>query len=258
MTKRCKTYCIILLGWFALQLATITVGLAANCADPVSPSLTVDRKNWQDMERLEATRSLNTLIEEVQLLRSRGHGAVNNDYYAITIEKRTSTAEGLLSDLRRNLSTAIFSGTTYRLEAIDAANAQRWASADPRGAVLSFTLAELPGVMPLERGSVVVSCTSPTNFVLSTVRTNRDGWHPVAGNRAFGVRDNGSTLTIWTKAADRIVSGGFFARLPESGREAIFRQGHEVWLRLIDNLAKQYADRSPRDRVVFSERRPYN
>jgi hypothetical protein len=232
---------------------------AAACAMPLVPPQTFARTNWAELERFQAAANLNPLIQEVQALRSRGHGAVNNDYYGITIDKRSDTAESVMSLLRRELSTVIFQGTSYSVEPRDAANAQRWSSPDPHGVIMSFTLAAIPGVMPLERGSVVVSCISPTDFVFSTVRTDRDGWHPVAGNRAFGVRDNGNgSLTIWTKAADRVVDAGLFGALPEALREEIFNQGHAVWLRLLDNLQRRFADRNPRDRTVFSERRRFD
>lgn len=231
----------------------------ASCATPILPPLTYARDNWAELERLQAAANLNSLIMEVQTIQTRGHGNINNDFYSITVDKRSDTPESILAFIRREISTLIFRGTSYSVEPMDEANGRRWSSNSPLGSVMSFTLAAIPNVMPLERGSVVVSCVSSTDFVFSTVRTDRDGWHPVAGNRAFGVRDNGNgSITIWTKAADRVVTGGVFGTLPEALREKLFEQGHVVWVRLLENLERHFADRNPRNRVVFSERRRFD
>lgn len=248
-------------SWISAIVATLTAATpaVASCATPILPPLTYARANWVELERLQAAPNLNPLIKEVQTIQDRGHGNINNDFYSITIEKKSDTAESMLLLIRRDISTLIFKGTSYSVEPIDAANGTRWSSNNPLGAVMSFTLAAIPNVMPLERGSVVVSCVSPTDFVFSTVRTDRDGWHPVAGNRAFGVRDNGNgSLTIWTKAADRVVTGGVFGSLPEVLREQLFEQGHAVWVGLLKNLELHFATRNPSNRVVFSERRRFN
>lgn len=123
-----------------------------------------------------------------------------------------------------------------------------------------FTLASIAGVFDTETGAVVVSCQTPTEFLFSTVKVGSantysdPGWHPVSGNRAFGVRDNGDdSLTIFVKAADRVVDAGIFAT-PIVPNEKIFGQGHKVWLQMLDNLKTRYAARNPRQVGAFSQR----
>jgi|GEM_PF-6294706 len=244
---------------FIVALVLLAPGIAwGACSTPIFPPLTHDRGNWADLENLKVPASLNPAIQRVQTIDGLGHGKINTDFYSVTIDAGGDSAASLAAYLRVNLSTLIFSGTTYRVEPYDARSAHMWKSADPKGAVMTFTLAEIPGVMPLERGSVVVSCISATDFVFSTVETSKDGLHPVAGSRAFGVHDHGNgSLSIFVKAADRVVNAGVFAALPEAGREAVFGAGHDVWVRLLDNIETQFANRRPRDRGEYSVRLNY-
>lgn len=230
----------------------------ADCVSPVSNPASAPRSAWSDVETLVADSSSNSDIQKVQTIAGTGYGDINTDFYAITINKGEQTAAKLMAELRSNMSEVIFAGSFYSLSAYDATNAAKWASASPKGALMSFTLAKIPGVMDLERGSVVVSCASDVDFVFSTVTTAKDGLHPVSGNRAFGVRDIGNgKLQIFTKAADRVINEGIFRALPASGRKALFEQGHKVWLRLLDNLTTTHAARNPHNRIVYSERKAY-
>lgn len=224
-------------------------------ADIVIPNSS-DQAQWSELRGFEASKSLNSQITEVQTI-SIGHGDLNIDFYSISIDADGQTASSLLDEIRLNMNAIIFSGTNYEFGDHDSANSGKWNSSDPVGALMLFTLAQIPNVMPLERGSVVVSCNYPDAFIFSTVTTNLAGLHPVAGNRAFGVHQVDNTLTIYVKAADRVVDRGAFSLLPESGREQIFKLGHDVWTRMLDNLEVRYANRNPRGRFVSSVRIQY-
>lgn len=247
--KSFQTFCL------SVALLTFPTSMAeAQCAQPVVPPLAFERSNWSDLENLSVADTINPSIDHVQDLSTRGHGKLNIDFYGVSIDANGQTAEELFSYLRANLDELIFSGTTYALNSFDGENLGRWNSADPTGALMSFTLAGIDGVFPLEKGSVVVSCYSATSFVFSTVKTDQDGLHPVAGNRAFGVHDHGNgQLTIYVKAADRVVNEGIFAAVGEFGRELIFDQGHQVWLRLLTTTSNKFSDRKP-VQFVYSER----
>lgn len=229
----------------------------ANCAIPVVSPLSYERPNWKELEMLSVSKGLNSNIEFVQELGKRGHGKLNIDFYGVTVLANGQSAEELFVFVRENLNDLIFSGTSYALNSYDDDNDVIWKKDDPTGALMSFTLAGIDGIMPLERGSVVVSCFSTTSFVFSTVHTDKDGLHPVAGNRAFGVHDHGDgTFTIYVKAADRIVNEGIFGLMPEVGRELIFQQGHAVWQRMLKTISERFEDRSP-VAFEFSERVDY-
>ena len=243
---------------FFLVSGTTSALATAGCAVPLYAPLASERQNWKELESLAVNKSLNSGIEFVQGIADKGHGALNLDFYSVTIDANGQSASQLMKDLRLNLNEVMFKGTTYGLAAYDAANEAKWKSADPKGALMTFTLAGVEGVMPLERGSVVVSCFSTESFVFSTVKTAKDGLHPVAGSRAFGVHDHGNgSLSIYVKAADRVVNEGLFAALGAGLQEKVFEQGHTVWLRLMDNLEAKFKDRHPRDRFVHSVRLPY-
>jgi hypothetical protein len=236
----------------------------ANCVNFVSPPMAFDRTSWSDLEKFKAAKSLNPNIDRVQTIAGTGQGKLNIDQYSIVIDKAGQSATAALKDVRANLSTIIFSGSSYtNVKAYDSASETLWKSDAYDGAVLVFTLDSIAGVIDTETGAVVVSCHSPTNFIFSTVKVGSantytsPGWHPVSGNRAFGVRDNGDdSLTIFVKAADRIVDAGMFGN-PAMSNEYIFGQGHKVWVQMLKNIKAKYANRHPRNEGVFSTRIDY-
>ena len=175
-------------------------------------------------------------------------GEINNDFYAITIDSAGQTPAQLAKELRSDFNAIVFTGAPDQsFRAYDAANAAIWRRDDPMGAVMTFVLAKTFGA-EIEKGSVLVSCTSATDWIFSTVATANDGLHPVSGNRGFGVvRNADGSLTIFTKAADRATNAFF-------GASGVFQEGHAVWLRFIGNLRQRYRDRNPRDQKVISRR----
>ncbi len=241
------TNCLILISFFQISNAY------SQCVNLPHSS---DRSQWSDIESFQASKDLNKDIEWVQDLSDKGHGELNYDLYSITIDGDGQTPESLFGWFRSNLDQSLFSGTDYSLRPYDDANAKKWESTAPLGALMSFKLAAV-GDIPIEKGSVVLSCFSSTDFIFSTVYTENDELHPVAGNRAFGVRAAASGgLIIFVKAADRVVDSGRFALLPEAGRELIFKQGHNVWIGMLSRLKEKLGGRNPRDEFVFSVRVP--
>lgn len=245
-------------GAASVLLICMTSSASGTCSIPILPPMTYDRVNWTELEHFSANPGLNQLIQKVETINGMGYGKLNIDFFSVTIDSKGDNASSLFKTIYSNLNSIVFSGSSYSVSPYDTNNASKWNSNAPKGAIMTFTLAEIPHVMPLERGSVVLSCITDIDFIFSTVVTEKDGLHPVAGNRAFGVRDNGNgSLTIYTKAADRIVNAGIFGQLPESGRELIFNNGRQVWLRLLDNISAKYSDRNPRGRTEFGVRVDY-
>lgn len=239
-------------------LAAFSASSALGCALPVTAPLAFERSNWRDVEALKTDHPSNADIARRQDLERDGHGSLNIDLYTLTIDANGQSASSLLREIRLNLNGVIFAGTTYAVAPLNEREEALWSSQNPGGAVMVFTLAGIDGVFPLERGAVFVACSAPESFVFSTLEMSPYGLHPVAGNRAFGVRDNGDgSLMIYTKAADRIVNAGAFSALNATLREEIFDQGDQVWRRMLSNLKNAYADRNPRDPFIFSERVQY-
>jgi hypothetical protein len=112
----------------------------------------------------------------------------------------------------------------------------RWTSSNPLGTVLTIDFFG-PGPLNLQNGSVVSIVNTSDQWVFGTVYTPNDGYHPVSGNRQFGVRtnDNG-TATFYTRGVDRISTdamraGNFVADLfGPSG----FEQADALWTSLFE------------------------
>ena len=112
----------------------------------------------------------------------------------------------------------------------------------------------------IENGDVLVSCHSSQSFIFSTVYTEKNGYHPVSGNRGFGILDNGNgSWTLFTKGADRM--SGYLGNAAEVIRQfdsdAIFKEGHKIWVQLLNNIATEYTKQKPRNQIVNSHRYPY-
>lgn len=259
---------------FILTLSVSLTVQGADCADRVPSERLNDPSQWYSLELFTAAIPLNSDVHiRVQDIATTSTGNINNDFYAITIERGTYSAQSLLNEIRRGLSLVIFGVSStdakpnyqYSLNYYNQRSRSLWDSDSPKGALMSFTLALIPVPLaePLPyRGSVLLSCISNTSFILSTVMTPNDGWHPVSGNRSFGVSQlPDGRLQIWTKAADRAVSMGVMGvphSVSETARENTFREGAKVWERLLRNLEYRYHHLHPRDKVEFSVRRPYS
>lgn len=248
---------LLYVGFVVAMLGASIGELRASCATPLRPPQSYDRLNWRELEDMAVDAGLNPLVQKVQQLKDNGHGKLNTDYYSITVDASGDQAHQLFATLRADLNRFIFDGTSYSLSPYDNRNAAIWNSDQPKGAVMTFVLAGIAGVN-FEKGSVIVSCISPADLVFSTITTAKDGLHPVAGNRAFGVyAKNDGSLTIFTKAADRVINEGGFGHLNESGRELLFEQGDNVWLGFIANIKNKMQTRNPRAEVRYSKRVDY-
>jgi hypothetical protein len=171
-----------------------------------------------------------------------------------------------------------YRGSSSVTDKLGAKNEALWESKDPTGAVMSFVLdnhtpalalaATLKGVkIVLEQGDVVVTCATPTQFIFTTVTTKADGFHPVSGNRGFGIRGNtDGSWTFYTMGADRETKTaetesengvktdvpyfgnlalhlGFPDRGIPAGPDAVFVAGDKFWREFFSNL-HEYLDRS--------------
>jgi hypothetical protein len=122
-----------------------------------------------------------------------------------------------------------------------------WESDDPSGALMTFNLDTIfpsavlgaigyrapPGRVLFARekaGDVQVICASETDFVFATVETDNGGVHPVAGNRAFGLKDLGNgSFRFYSKAADR-ESDEKTNLVTDLITAGVLCQGHKFWI----------------------------
>jgi len=134
-------------------------------------------------------------------------------------------------------------------------NAGLWKQDLPLDALMSFNLDTLwPETFRSRRGGKVynaatadgdlqVTCASDTDFVFSTVESERGGPHPVSGNRGFGLMDNGDgTWTFYSKAVDRKSAGaknwmaGALAKI--GAVDNVYCLGHGFWMQFYPLMQK--------------------
>lgn len=265
----------------------------AQCFLPLSNGASNIPSDWADMVTRKPIVN-DAAVKSVLTIDSGRGDKINLDFYSVTFSKNSSkTLATVFREIRQHFSSFAHPGATtsenametyfkpYQAsaaqdDAVRRRNKDLWDSPDPKGAVMSFTLASYTPALALkntlrgfrivqEQGDVVVTCATDTDFVFSTVNTINGGYHPVSGNRGFGIKDNGNgTWTFYSKGADREtrvlpISGldSYFgntqlkrgARNPpiegsvlQPNQDAVFQAGHLFWLEFFPNLM-EYLDR---------------
>jgi hypothetical protein len=250
--------------------------IAGACFSPLADANSTDPTQWDDLRQFKAVVS-DAEVVAVQSIGEAGGDKINLDFFALTFAKHPSlTVQEYFVKLRKaygvfargNLGDPFQSDPPVQFFlAYRPSDKALWETSQPKGALMSFVLyshpptfalrATLTGIQPvLEQGDVVATCATDTDFIFSTVRTKRDGYHPVSGNRGFGLRDNGDgTWTFYCKGADRLTKmdsgmiylGNRLAQLQqlalgnEAGPDTVFRLGYEFWVHFFDAMADYVA-----------------
>ena len=283
------------------------------CFHTLSNFSSPDPSEWKDLMKRIPDQNEQGVIH-VQRIED-GLGKINLDYYSITFDNPSHrSAADVFLDLRTHFnwfahrmaspSDDVEEGKTffwpYRFslnenDPVRKDNDAKWRSRNPIGAVMIFALdtatpavayntATFKGVkLVLKTAAVVVTCSTDTQFVFSTVKAKylEDGYHPVSGNRGFGLRTNpDGTLTFYTMGADRetkmdpgspfsgkpyfgntIIKKGYIDRGIPPGDDAIFVAGDMFWRDFFSNLAEVLTNRGSKvNKSSFqriSARHPY-
>jgi hypothetical protein len=193
-----------------------------------------DPAPWTDLLRFRPPRDLlarlpgTWVVQDIAL----AQGPLNLDYYAVRVDRlpmpggREFAAAQLLMHLRRNLNDFVQTGWA-RFEPYDERHAATWASSAPLGAVLHI---DMSGP---DNGSVLVSRADPASWTFTTLWTDKDGFHPVSGNREFGYRAGAAGTTIfYTRGADRTTGP-----VETAGADVGFFMADRLWKSLQSKLA---------------------
>ena len=206
--------------------------LAAASSTPVksvNTGVLPDLSDWKDLMSLRPPHNVQSAMiaaqHKIQAI-EQAYGQINLDYYPVEITKlptvngKRTTAEEFLEYFRLNINTFIAPHAEFN--PYDTASNTLWKSNKPLAAITSITLLQVPIMitpsqprpyappvnLTLEKGSVVVSETTPNHWIFSTVWTTKDGWHPVSGNRKFGIKKKkgSNSYVIYTRGADRVTT----------------------------------------------------
>ena len=239
---------------FLLAIFIIGGNGYTQCVKPITSNHNVNQ--WDDLINFKLDGRINNNIKFVQTIDGLGEQELNLDYYSIIIDKPENIDE-FWEDFRINLTELIFEDgkieTLYgSIESYDPNNNVKWESDKPKGALMSFVMANF-GFIHKERGSVVVSCHTDTQWVFTTVTTDKDGFHPVSGNRAFGYYDNlDGSITIYTKGADRLTITDKWKEIvqPRIGwRSITLLGGDHIWKTFLKGIEKKYRKLKPRNKI---------
>lgn len=148
----------------------------------------------------------------VQELENAVGARVNLDYFGVNIQQMPNKPNGtrysdveLIEHFRKNINHFHSqSGTSFDPITQDTG---LWNSMNPLTSVISISIAE-------DDGSVICSDFQPCCWVFTTLGApgwlpgiwspSNDGYHPVSGNRQFGISDSDQGKLIYTKGVDRV------------------------------------------------------
>ena len=190
-----------------------------------------DRKNWDDLlTQDDKIKKAKNVVKF--LLPKDGYGDyMNMDYFALTFEAPPNvTVEAFFAQMRKDFNVFaawdggynVFGAYGPNVRNISQPdpdreeNEKKWAQADHTGALMTFLLAGMgfsthptsnlgsQFLVVKQYGDVQSTCSSSTDFIFTTVKTDTDT-HPVSGRRGFGLKEDSGkrTWTFYSKAVDR-------------------------------------------------------
>jgi hypothetical protein len=134
------------------------------------------------------------------------YGDINLDYYAVKISRlpflhgNQLTPETLLTYIRQNFDDFVDTNNSSFPPLDNSIDKPRWESGDPLGAAIDIHVHFLGIIL---QALVVCSRSEPRLWVFTTARSERTGYHPISGNRMFGIRADGNEWVLFTRGADR-------------------------------------------------------
>jgi D-alanyl-D-alanine carboxypeptidase len=164
----------------------------------------------QEVQKFILNRSSQWAFQTVD----QGEGDINLDFYPIHIRKLPFTSEGrrmtpesLLERVRLNFNNLLNRGLATFHPYKENIDGPRWASFNPLGAVISIDM-EGP-----DNGSVACTHFTKRSWIFTTLFTEKDGRHPVSGNRQWGIMEHplgtghpDGGYIFYTRGADRATS----------------------------------------------------
>ena len=172
-------------------------------------------------------------------------GDLNLDFYKVDITRFPDGWDGpkFLQHFMRHINDFIDTDNTEFIP-YSTADADRLASASPRGAVFKLDIAGP------DNAAVVISDVQPQYFSVTTVHTPETGDHPVSGHRMFGYANEQGKTVFFTRAADRPTT------LPQGFQQIIFLGAEALWESLQRKVAAFVNNNGGAATIVppFSER----
>ncbi|MGY8684764.1 hypothetical protein Q2941_44505 [Bradyrhizobium sp. UFLA05-153] len=235
---------------FAITMAA-TISEAAPCFAPLADRNSRNPDNFKDLAKNTAATAQKGVKRFLPLI-SADTKLVNIDFYYINFtQPKTGTVESLFKRLRLNFNTfaegtskdfgfGAYAASDDANDSIRKTNEKLWNQDVPLKALMSFGLDTLWPATSFgaaaryikdKHGDLQVTCATKTDFVFSTVQSERGGDHPVSGNRGFGLTDNlDGTWTFYSKAVDRKTDNGENWLATTIFRKDVFCLGHQFWL----------------------------
>lgn len=132
------------------------------------------------------------------------YGDINLDYYSVIINRFPPGMSRTQFLKKVRVSFNDFIDTNNSEFNVYDTDTSIWFSSQPLGALINIDFNLLNSYINPDDGSVVTSQAISTGWTFSTIRTIRDGSHPVSGNRRFGLfRWKGDKYVFYSRGADR-------------------------------------------------------
>jgi hypothetical protein len=159
-----------------------------------------DLFNWVTPPAIvSALAARNMTVQRIQ----DAAGLLNLDRYEVRITQMPTGFDdiGLLRQIRLNLNDFVNTRNSEFIPYTPGDDDVKWASASPEGAVYKID------IFGPDNAAVVGSLVEDRRWRFTTIHTEWSGDHPVSGHREFGIRQDGDTYVVYTRAADRATDG---------------------------------------------------
>lgn len=193
--------------------------------------------NWTDLASMQYGDELSKLCKKnggfIQPLNEAMGDTLNLDYYSVAIERLppSLSASQLLEVFRVNMNELVDTAFST-FHPFDEA---KWRTTFGVGDFVHIRM--VPGdwywaYQSNDEGSVIVSQAGEGYWIFTTIAISGDGFHPVSGNRKFGItiREAGG-FEFYTTGVDRPTTG-----LDNALENAIFTGANGLWTSLIERM----------------------
>lgn len=213
---------------------------------------------WQELAQYEIPQSvLDRLVNTdalsgsfIQKLEDASGAVVNMDNFSVTVPgneiPNNWTAEEYLDHIRTNINDYV-DGSTFEFYPVLPGEEEKWTE-DPLGTLFSIQLVE--NAPWLDDGTVVASGYGSSFWLFTTVYAPEDNWHPVSGNRLFGVTDNGNgSYTFYTKGVDRLTTR--VDQWAQSFFGIPFNSADDLWSSFQDLISDDFDNATIEDVITY-------
>lgn len=200
---------------------------------------------WSDLANMEYEDAIYEALKDngstafIQDINDAAGKDVNLDYFSVQIDRLPNgmNQTELFNFFRQNINRFIDTATS-NFEPFDP---QRWLSDNFEGEIVhidmnnSLEILRMKATYNPDDGSVIVTKQEENRWIFTTIFIAGDSFHPVSGNREFGININSDgSFTFYTAGVDRTTT--IIDAEANHWLNAVFGGADALWNSLVDRM----------------------